>query len=131
MALEPITRQEQIIAGKDLEPITRMEKFLKEYGGSGGGGTVVVTFSTEDGERFTADKTFAEIHELAINGTPIKGFVNMGGNLVAFLDLTMFSEYNAYFVALKKQPGFVPDMMVMIVTADGSISVDYAELQTV
>ena len=36
MALKPITRQEQIIAGKDLEPITRMEKFLKEYGGGGG-----------------------------------------------------------------------------------------------
>lgn len=32
MALEPITRQEQIIAGKDLEPITRMERFLKDYG---------------------------------------------------------------------------------------------------
>lgn len=40
MALEPITRQEQIIAGKDLEPITRMEKFLKKYGGSGGSGGV-------------------------------------------------------------------------------------------
>lgn len=40
MALEPITRQEQIIAGKDLEPITRMEKFLKQYGGGGGGGSV-------------------------------------------------------------------------------------------
>lgn len=39
MALEPITRQEQIIAGKDLEPITRLEKFLKEYAGSGGGGS--------------------------------------------------------------------------------------------
>ena len=37
MALEPITRQEQIIAGKDLEPITRMEKFLKEYSGGDGG----------------------------------------------------------------------------------------------
>ena len=36
MALEPITRQEQIIAGKDLEPITRMERFLKEYGGGCG-----------------------------------------------------------------------------------------------
>ena len=36
MALKPITRQEQIIAGKDLEPITRMEKFLKQYGGGGG-----------------------------------------------------------------------------------------------
>lgn len=40
MELEPITRQEQIIAGKDLEPITRMEKFLKKYGGSGGSGGV-------------------------------------------------------------------------------------------
>lgn len=39
MALEPITRQEKIIAGQDLTPITRMEKFLKEYGGSGGGGS--------------------------------------------------------------------------------------------
>lgn len=38
MALEPITRQEKIIAGQDLTPITRLEKFLKEYGGSGGGG---------------------------------------------------------------------------------------------
>ena len=37
MALEPITRQEKIIAGQDLTPITRMEKFLKEFGGSGGG----------------------------------------------------------------------------------------------
>jgi hypothetical protein len=38
MALEPITRQEQIISGKDLQPITRMEMFLKEYGGGGSGG---------------------------------------------------------------------------------------------
>ena len=37
MALEPITRKEKIIAGEDLKPITRLEKFLKEYGGSGGG----------------------------------------------------------------------------------------------
>lgn len=37
MALKPITRQEQIIAGKNLEPITRMERFLKEYGGGTGG----------------------------------------------------------------------------------------------
>ncbi len=33
MALEPITRQEKIIAGQDLTPITRMEKFLKDFGG--------------------------------------------------------------------------------------------------
>ena len=40
MALEPITRQEKIIAGQDLTPITRMEMFLKQFGGGGGGGSV-------------------------------------------------------------------------------------------
>lgn len=37
MELEAITRQEQIIAGKDLQPVTRMEFFLKTYGGGGSG----------------------------------------------------------------------------------------------
>ena len=37
MALEPITRQEKIIAGQDLTPITRLEKFLKDFGGGGSG----------------------------------------------------------------------------------------------
>lgn len=37
MELEPITRQEKIIAGQDLEPITRLEMFLKQHVGSGGG----------------------------------------------------------------------------------------------
>lgn len=36
MALEPITRQEKIIARQDLTPITRLEKFLKNFGGGGG-----------------------------------------------------------------------------------------------
>lgn len=40
MELEPITRQEKIIAGQDLTPITRMEKFLKQFGGGGGGSSV-------------------------------------------------------------------------------------------
>ena len=40
MALEPITRQEKIIAGENLTPITRMEMFLKNFGGGGGGGSV-------------------------------------------------------------------------------------------
>lgn len=55
MALEPITRQEQIIAGKDLEPITRMEKFLKEYGGGGGGGSASEYFETVGGDTLTWD----------------------------------------------------------------------------
>lgn len=37
--LTPITREEKIVSGEDLEPITRMEYFLKKYGGGTGGGT--------------------------------------------------------------------------------------------
>lgn len=64
MALEPITRQEKIIAGQDLTPITRMEMFLKNFGGGGGGGVGVlivnITNGPEDG-LLVADKTVAEI----------------------------------------------------------------------
>ena len=58
MELEPITRQEKIIAGQDLTPITRMEMFLKNFGGGGGGGggtddvyTVKLIVNGETGER--------------------------------------------------------------------------------
>ena len=39
MELEPITRQEKIISGENLKPITRMEMFLKQFGGGGSGGS--------------------------------------------------------------------------------------------
>ena len=81
MALEPITRQEKIIAGQDLTPITRMEMFLKEYGGSGGsggggGGGAVTTLhinvtaaNMETMEAtFTADNTPAEMQQASANG---------------------------------------------------------------
>ena len=65
MELEAITRQEQIIAGKDLQPVTRMEFFLKAYGGggSGGGGGVfrVNLTPTNEENQYSSDKTFAEI----------------------------------------------------------------------
>ena len=66
MALEPITRKEKIIAGENLEPITRMEQFLKKFGGSGGsgggGGVFRVNLTpTNESSQYSADKTFAEI----------------------------------------------------------------------
>lgn len=91
MALEPITRQEQIIAGKDLEPITRMEKFLKYFGGGGGGVSseevvaivkeqfpqikeqFIVTFSSTDMKNWTCDKTLAEITEAINSGKEVVG----------------------------------------------------------
>lgn len=81
MALEPITRKEKIIAGQDLTPITRMEKFLKQFGGGGGGSSVpttgavttlhinVTAVNSETMEAtFTADKTPAEMQQASVNG---------------------------------------------------------------
>ena len=48
MELEAITRQEQIIAGKDLQPVTRMEFFLKAYGSGGSGGGVQPDWNQND-----------------------------------------------------------------------------------
>lgn len=75
MALEPITRQEQIIAGKDLEPITRMEKFLKEYGGGGG-----EYFETVGGDTLTWD---GNTEGLTAFGT----FYKVSDNIVTTNDL--------------------------------------------
>ena len=76
MALEPITRKEKIIAGQDLTPITRLEKFLKDFGGGGGGSGEVTTLhisvtaiNNETMEvTFTADKTPTEMLQASANG---------------------------------------------------------------
>lgn len=62
MALEPITRQEKIIAGQDLTPITRMEKFLKEFGGGGGSGGAQSDWNQTDSSAadFIKNKPFGD-----------------------------------------------------------------------
>jgi hypothetical protein len=65
MALEPITRQEQIIAGKDLEPITRMERFLKDYGVSNYFGETTVKGDTLTWDGNTEGKTTLEVSEIS------------------------------------------------------------------
>ena len=81
MALEPITRQEKIIAGQDLTPITRMEKFLKDFGGGGEPDfyvNVVDTNSDEQGvEYLTLDATTEQIFTAYESGKRV--FINMLG----------------------------------------------------
>ena len=83
MALEPITRQEKIIAGQDLTPITRMEKFLKDFGGGGGGEpdfnvNVVETSFDEQGVSYlTLDATNEQIGTAYESGKRV--FINILG----------------------------------------------------
>lgn len=93
MALEPITRQEKIIAGQDLTPITRMEKFLKEFGGSGGG-----VSSWND----LTDKPFGEkenviFPETTVTFTPME---EEGGMFFVFMTAfpTAFKPFEYYTV---------------------------------
>ena len=93
MALEPITRKEKIIAGQDLTPITRMEMFLKEYGGSGGSGgsgggvtTLHINVTAVNRETmkptFTADKTPLEMREASVTG-PIWCVVTLAAGIMS------------------------------------------------
>ena len=86
MALEPITRQEKIIAGQDLTPITRMEKFLKNFGGGGGVTTLHINVTAVNTETmkatFTADRTPLEMQQAAING-PVWCVVTFAAGTIA------------------------------------------------
>lgn len=81
MELEAITRQEQIIAGKDLQPVTRMEFFLKAYGGGGSGGGVQSDLSQNDSTAADYVKNRTHYEEISYtdyvlnaDGTDITGF---------------------------------------------------------
>ena len=94
MELEPITRQEKIIAGQDLTPITRMEMFLKQFGGGGGGSvpaaggvtTLHINVTAVNMETmkatFTADKTPAEMAQATVNG-PVWCVVTFAAGIMA------------------------------------------------
>ena len=81
MELEAITRQEQIIAGKDLKPVTRMEFFLKTYGCGGSGGGAQPDWNQNDSTAADYVKNRTHYEEssytdyvLNADGTDITGF---------------------------------------------------------
>ena len=81
MELEAITRQEQIIAGKDLQPVTRMEFFLKAYGGGGSGGGAQSDWNQNDStaadyvkNRTHYEESIYTDYVLNAGGTQITGF---------------------------------------------------------
>lgn len=98
MALEPITRKEKIIAGQDLTPITRLEMFLKQHVGSGGGsvpkpltydympegypskGVVTVTLMEEQ------EVAFSENNSSMVAPTPVDLDIKPGDKLTVVWD---------------------------------------------
>lgn len=103
MALEPITRAEQIIAGKDLQPITRMEMFLKKYsGGSSGGkepfftGTLDRDMSQENlisGFNYEATQTQVYYPLVKLSDDEVAKFINIyESGLDAIFDTTVMID---------------------------------------
>ena len=132
MALEPITRQEQIIAGKDLEPITRMEKFLKQYGGGGssGGGSgfeydFIIRMSLDGGltlENGTYASIMAKLGTLPING---KVLINFGEDVQKTDSSAVMVEYvdsklRVYTVSFPNTTTVTP--AVFVINTDNTVT---------
>ena len=101
MALEPITRKEKIIAGENLEPITQMEQFLKKFGGSGGsgggGGVFRVNLTpTNEGNQYSADKTFAEIVAAYKGGMEVEAVVVESENELELISIYRLALINGF-----------------------------------
>ena len=129
MALKPITRQEQIIAGKDLKPITRMEQFLKEYGGGGGGSAppafVVRLSLVGDSDEFIADKTYDEIASAIKADKPVICYLLTGEILNLSFSTSIADERDYHvFVSVGVADGKVYGTQVQI-NADESVMVAY------
>ena len=77
--LTPITRTETFLAkagGQSVEtptPITREETFLQAIidNGGGGGGVALIVHQTIDGSTGTLNKTWQEIYDAFLAGSPI------------------------------------------------------------
>lgn len=97
--LTPITREEKIISGEDLQPITRMECFLKKYGG--GGNT-----STPEGlaiKKITFTERPSLYRWLESNyGKVIKGAFTFGNLLEYFSDVQRKSTEDGFCYAFKQ-----------------------------
>ena len=92
MALEPITRKEKIIAGENLEPITRMEQFLKKFGGSGGGSGVQPDWNQNDSTAadYVKNRPFytGDVGETVLLEESTVTFEDDGGNYLGQLEST-------------------------------------------
>ena len=98
MALEPITRQEKIIAGQDLTPITRMEMFLKEYGGSGGsgggGGVFRINLAQVEENQYYANETYEEIVAAYNSGMEVEAVTEELDGAFEYITIYRLSRIN-------------------------------------
>ena len=161
MALEPITRQEQIIAGKDLEPITRMEMFLKQYGGGGGGGggsTDAILYTkqtlTDAQKKQARENIDAAIADFVVNGTvnsnmevtldktfaQIQSAVHNGKQPVvklstpgptSFLPLTILNNDVAFFMTWAQSENTVSTFYCATIASTGDTSFTMAHAATI
>lgn len=101
MALEPITRQEKIIAGQDLTPITRMEMFLKNFGGGGVDDDVYIvkrTINSQTGEK-TLEGDYAGAYAAYESGKRLKYITafDIGGTEFVLNESFSFAEAGGSF----------------------------------
>ena len=130
MALEPITRQEKIIAGQDLTPITRMEMFLKQYGGGGGGGgggsaaDFVVNGNLNSDMTVTLDKTFAQIQSAVQEGKQPVVKISENGVSPSFVPMVSASQTKVIFAAVADIRFGAVKFVNLVIKSSGDVRLD-------
>lgn len=128
--LAEVTKLEEVPEGASVLAATAEGEVVRVPGdglGGSGGGVFTVTFSSEDGETYTADKTLSEIEEAYIGGKCVSGrkiqvlpfgtsyveipLTDMTTSMFALFGKTIYSE-NALSV------------MRLSVNADGGVDFD-------
>ena len=90
----PVNRKEAIIAGENIDPVTREEYYLKQLAdgsGSGGGGGEPVTLIPE--QSFTATEAEGNFYAGNLNGE------SLGDDVVGFADVTVTYDGVDYYFA--------------------------------
>ncbi len=81
--LTPITKKERLLAGEDLDPVTRFEYFLKKAG-QGGGGGFTPTQAQLDAMNSGIDST--KVAQIATNTSDISGIQDTIGDINSVLE---------------------------------------------
>ncbi len=96
--LTPITREEKIIAGEDIKPVTRRERFLKKFGGGNSSGDGADWNASEGEAGYVKNRTHYE--ETAVVNEPLN--ITWDGDTEGLTVVDYVDEDGEYFFGYYK-----------------------------
>lgn len=134
MAIEPVTRKERILSGEDIEPVTRLEYFLKNSGGGGGSSGLPAYSSSDIGKVLTVDAgegQFLPAEDFI--PSQVLNFEDAGALLEQIMvDEDTFQQVISATYSVEGRvntllPNTTPEGVHVLVSEDGNVAIGYFE----